>query len=273
MGDVIISQSILGYADNLEANIDSIRDLIDNKADALHIDIMRRPFTPQDAFPEKAIKKILDMSIGLTNLDFHIMSYTPDQVIDFIDSIYAKYPEERSRAVITIHREAYREKMKGYEAKNIDWHDPDTGDENLDHTLRWGNMRTSVLLKMNLLDISSRGFRSGIALEPEISLQNLTPEIISSTDLILPMGVSSGAGGQQYRSTEVTPKISEARRSYGQMMIQVDGGVNQTTLDETVRAGADNLVIGSYITGAENPGQQLRKIRDMINRIDTRAGP
>ena len=89
-------------------------------------------------------------------------------------------------------------------------------------------------------------------MEPGTSLKNISEKMAQVVDMILLMSVSSGAGGQEYRH-EVTNKIREARQRYKELMIQVDGGINEEILPEVIEAGANNVVIGSYITRARDP--------------------
>ena len=84
-------------------------------------------------------------------------------------------------------------------------------------------------------------------------------------DMLLFMSVCSGAGGQSYHN-EVTAKIREARQKYKNLTIQVDGGVNKSTIDIVVNAGATNLVIGSYITEAENLAKRIKEIKTAIEQ-------
>jgi pentose-5-phosphate-3-epimerase len=266
MGEVIISPSILGYADHLKRNLPKIQRILDSGIEWLHVDIMRKPFTKRNTFPLSTLRLLIDSFMGKTGFDFHIMSYTPEDLIDEIDAMYEDYGCERNRATITIHREAYRHKIRGYEAKAVDWYQPTTGDESLDHDLRWSNVMTSILLKTRLLDLQAREFMTGLALEPELCIDNVSDDLRDCTDMLLLMGVSSGAGGQSYRSDEVTPKIIAFRERYPELMIQVDGGVNEGTIEEVVSAGADNLVVGSYITAAEDPAIPINKMKELLKQ-------
>ncbi len=77
------------------------------------------------------------------------------------------------------------------------------------------------------------------------------------------MGVSSGAGGQSYQEY-VTEKIKETKRRYS-ALVQVDGGINDRNLTRVFGAGADLVVIGSYITKAPDPVQRVKEIEHFLN--------
>ena len=43
--------------------------------------------------------------------------------------------------------------------------------------------------------------------------------------------------------------------------IQIDGGINETTGNEAKKAGADNLVAGTFVFKSESYKQQIDKLR------------
>lgn len=89
----------------------------------------------------------------------------------------------------------------------------------------------------------------GISVKPKTNLDFLTPELIKNIDLLLIMTVEPGFGGQGFIDSTLD-KISlalELKRKFNQnLTIQVDGGINGETSKKVIRAGADNLVSGSY---------------------------
>ncbi len=98
--------------------------------------------------------------------------------------------------------------------------------------------------------IRSYGKRVGVALNPATSLNTLE-EILPDIDLALLMTVNPGFGGQQFIPASLN-KVARLRQllndhNLGHIYIQVDGGVNLTTIGPLVRAGADVLVIGSAL--------------------------
>ena len=94
-----------------------------------------------------------------------------------------------------------------------------------------------------------------MALKPATPVEpyaDLLPEL----DMLLLMTVEPGFGGQAFLDV-VLPKIRRARemvdRSGLQVWLQVDGGVSLETVERCVRAGADVLVAGSAVYGADDP--------------------
>lgn len=91
---------------------------------------------------------------------------------------------------------------------------------------------------------------AGIALNPETPL-SAVENVLDQIDLLLIMSVHPGFGGQKFIS-EVLEKVKQAREAYPDLMIQMDGGINAETAKACRDAGANNLVAGSYIFGAED---------------------
>lgn len=95
--------------------------------------------------------------------------------------------------------------------------------------------------------------RVGVALNPATPLESLS-EILPDVDLVLVMSVNPGFGGQQFISHSLH-KVSRLRRWSDEQglvaEIEVDGGVNLDTAGWIAQAGADTLVAGSAVFGAE----------------------
>lgn len=107
------------------------------------------------------------------------------------------------------------------------------------------------------------GKKAGLALKPKTPAEVLTP-YIDLLDLVLIMTVEPGFGGQSFMR-EVLPKIDAARRLIDERNslceLEVDGGVNAKTAVLCRQAGADVLVAGNAIFGAENRAKAIREIR------------
>ena len=98
----------------------------------------------------------------------------------------------------------------------------------------------------------------GVALRPQTSLTVLDP-CLGDVDLVLLMTVNPGFGGQAFLP-EVLPKIEALRQRFTRH-IQVDGGINDRTGRQTVDAGADVLVAGTYIFRAADVTQAIAALR------------
>ena len=71
-------------------------------------------------------------------------------------------------------------------------------------------------------------------------------QYVKYLDLVLIMSVKAGKGGQEFDSSAIK-KIKYVRKLMPEMLIEVDGGINDKTAVQCVKAGADILVSGSYI--------------------------
>lgn len=104
-------------------------------------------------------------------------------------------------------------------------------------------------LHRTLQQIKATGCTAGVAINPHTPASMLG-EVIEMVDLVLPMTVNPGFGGQAF-ITSMTSKIATLRAMAGNVqrdvVIQVDGGINADTAQMAVQAGATSLVAGSAI--------------------------
>jgi ribulose-phosphate 3-epimerase len=112
-------------------------------------------------------------------------------------------------------------------------------------------------------ELRAAGARAGLALKPATPVDpyaDLLPEV----DMLLLMTVEPGFGGQPFLDL-VLPKLRRARelvdRCGTQVWLQVDGGVSLDTVERCVRAGADVLVAGSAVYGADDPAAAIAALR------------
>ena len=82
-------------------------------------------------------------------------------------------------------------------------------------------------------------------------------------DLVLVMSVEPGFGGQKFMPSALEKlrwlKEERAKRS-ARYLLEVDGGVDDTTAPLCVEAGADILVAGSAVFGAADPAAAVRRL-------------
>lgn len=60
------------------------------------------------------------------------------------------------------------------------------------------------------------------------------------------------------------PKVAELRKRYPDLNIEVDGGLSLDTIDVAADAGANVIVAGSAVFGAQDPGEVIRKLREAV---------
>lgn len=113
--------------------------------------------------------------------------------------------------------------------------------------------------------IHSYGIRAGISIKPKTPPEVLKG-VLDRFELVLVMSVEPGFGGQSYIKT-ANDKISELRKMAEEenpaLDIEVDGGVNAKTIAMPAAAGANILVAGSSVFGAEDAGEAARELQKM----------
>jgi ribulose-phosphate 3-epimerase len=121
--------------------------------------------------------------------------------------------------------------------------------------------------------IRAAGARAGLAVNPGTAVEpyaGLLPEV----DMLLLMTVEPGFGGQEFLGL-VLPKLRVARdliaRSGGSIWLQVDGGVDEETIERCAEAGADVFVAGSAVYGADNPAAAVQALREQAERATAHA--
>ncbi|PFG63333.1 ribulose-phosphate 3-epimerase [Thioclava sp. ES.031] len=116
--------------------------------------------------------------------------------------------------------------------------------------------------------IKAQGVKCGISLNPGTPA-NVISELLDLVDMVLVMSVNPGFGGQKFIPSSIN-KVRQVREMIGDrdIHIQVDGGVDPTTVGPLVEAGADCFVAGSAVFkggSVDKPevyGANMRAIRE-----------
>lgn len=114
--------------------------------------------------------------------------------------------------------------------------------------------------------IKSFGCKAGVAINPATPVSALV-NILEDVDLVLVMSVNPGFGGQKFISSTLG-KIRELKNlrekhNYN-YQIEIDGGVNKTTVQKIKEAGCDIFVAGSSIFHAENITAATTELKNAI---------
>lgn len=111
--------------------------------------------------------------------------------------------------------------------------------------------------------IKAKGVRTCLTINPDIPAERLVP-YLDKVDMVLIMSVFAGFGGQKFipESLDKIRFIKEEITKRGlNTLIEVDGGVNTSNAASIFAAGADVLVAGSAIFGADNPIEAIRSMK------------
>jgi len=97
--------------------------------------------------------------------------------------------------------------------------------------------------------IRDGGIKAGISINPDTSV-SVVEELLHEVDLVLLMSVHPGFGGQKF-IPDTLEKIRRIKANIGRqgvnVLIEVDGGINISTIGDARKAGADVLVAGSAV--------------------------
>ena len=128
-----------------------------------------------------------------------------------------------------------------------------------------GHQEACLHLHSCVQQIHAAGMKAGVTLCPATPVSTLV-DIIGDLDLVLLMSVNPGFGGQPFIE-HTLKKTVELRRlideSGSKAEIEIDGGVNLKTGAQLAEAGADILVAGSFVFGAENPAATISELRKL----------
>lgn len=123
-------------------------------------------------------------------------------------------------------------------------------------------------LQHTVQEIKNLGVGVGVALNPATPL-NAIEYVLDDLDYVLLMTVNPGFGGQEFIPA-VLPKIQRARQMVQERGLKidvgVDGGINEKTAPLAVEAGANLLVIGYAMYGAERK-LSIPSLRDSIKKV------
>ena len=111
--------------------------------------------------------------------------------------------------------------------------------------------------------IKSFGVKSGVAINPHTPVTVLN-DIIKDIDLVCMMSVNPGFGGQSfisrtYEKVKRLTKIIEKEKT--NLLIEIDGGVNDKNSKKLIDSGANVLVAGNYVFSSENPEKTIRNLK------------
>ncbi len=112
-------------------------------------------------------------------------------------------------------------------------------------TLHYESFEDKALMVNVLKKIKKAGKMVGLAIDLDTRIE-VIDTYIKYLDLALIMSVKAGKGGQEFDKSAIN-KIKYVRKLNSEILIEVDGGINDKTGAQCVKAGADILVAGTYV--------------------------
>lgn len=128
------------------------------------------------------------------------------------------------------------------------------------------HVESSLHIYRVIQEIKANGARAGLVLNPGTPLTAVV-ELLPLVDQVLIMTVNPGFGGQKFIPQMVNKiqRLTAARKQLGlKFDIEVDGGINDETIQVCATAGANVFVAGSYVFGAKDPSSQIKKLINAV---------
>lgn len=108
--------------------------------------------------------------------------------------------------------------------------------------------------------IRAQGMQAGVAINPGTPVEAFVP-LLEVIDLALVMTVNPGWGGQRMISS-CCQKVKELRRIAPHLEIEVDGGVDPSTIGQLWDAGATTFVAGNFLVKGNSISENITELRE-----------
>ena len=111
--------------------------------------------------------------------------------------------------------------------------------------------------------INSYGIKAALSVKPNTPASAVFP-YLEKLYMVLVMTVEPGFGGQSFMA-DMLPKVMQIKQyaqSIGkEIVIEADGGINETTIADCAKAGIDISVSGTGVFKAENAAEAIAALK------------
>lgn len=115
--------------------------------------------------------------------------------------------------------------------------------------------------------IEQRGVKPALAIKPRTDPRIVLP-YLSRLYMVLVMTVEPGFGGQSFMA-DMMPKVEFLRKEIAarglNTLIEVDGGIAESTIATAARAGVDICVAGTAVFGAPDAHDAITKLKELCD--------
>jgi len=214
---------------------EEVKKCCDAGVDMFHIDVMDGHFVPNITIGPVIVKAVRPLTT--LPIEAHLMIENPGSYIDaFIDA---------GADIISLHVECYGKRTaqcRGFNQfpKEIEKFDV-------------------AAARVDIEKIKRRGKQAFFVINPGTPLY-IEP-LVGEIDGVLVMSVNPGFANQKFIPS-VLPKLQQLREMYDGD-IAIDGGINETTAPEAVKAGANILATASYFFGSSKPREVVKYLKGL----------
>jgi len=192
---------------------------------------------------QQKLKKVENLSSWL-QIDISDGKFTANKTLSLKDILPIKFKQNLELHLMVFNPEKYFFEAEKLNAKRVIVH--------------------FEAVEKNINDFLSKKylFTLGLALNPETKVEKIFP-YLSKVNFILILGVTPGAQGQKFQK-KVLEKIKKIKTFFPKTIVEVDGGINEKTIQKISQAGTDIFVVGSALLTAEDPKKEMEKLKKLI---------
>ena len=212
---------------------DEIKKCEDAGVDMIHIDVMDGHFVPNISIGTVIVESV--RSITKLPIETHLMIEHPGRYIkDFISA---------GADIVTVHAECYGERRP--RCREADQFPKEVDSINIEQAMK------------DIGLIREKGKKAFMSINPGTPV--CFGDLLKELDGVLIMSVNPGFAKQKFMP-EIIPKIGELSRTF-KGDISVDGGTNELTAPQAVKAGGNMLATASYFFSSKSPKSTVQYLK------------
>jgi ribulose-phosphate 3-epimerase len=116
-------------------------------------------------------------------------------------------------------------------------------------------------------EVKKQGMKAGLALDDGSRVEDIDKKILGKLEIVLVMTIKAGWSGRSFKKSrlkEVEKLKSLKKKMRYNYKIAVDGGVNEKTIKDCVKAGGELLFMHSAVWKGGEVGERIKKLELLI---------